>query len=49
MKIKLAESKLKQIVTESVNKVLKKSAWYRDSKHLEIVYYAANQIVEKLE
>jgi hypothetical protein len=48
MKIKLTESKLKQIVAESVKKVLKEDVWYGDTKPFETIYNAADQIVQEL-
>ena len=48
-KIRITENELKQIVAESVKRVLKEGAWYGDTKPFQIIYNAADQIVQKLE
>lgn len=46
--IRITENELKQIVAESVKKILKEDTWYGDTKPFEIIYNAADQIVQKL-
>ena len=48
-KIRITENELKQIVAESVKRVLKEGTWYGDAKPFQIIYNAADQIVQKLE
>ncbi len=47
--IKLNENILRQIVAESVKKVLKESCWYGDEKPFQTIISAANEIVDKFD
>ena len=47
--MKITEKELKKIVAESVKKVLNESTWYGDTKPLEIIYNASEEIIKKLE
>ena len=50
MKIRLTENELKQIVNESVKKILEESTcWYGDTKPFEIIYQMADKIATSLE
>ena len=48
-KIRITENELKQIVTESIEKILNEGTWYGDIKPFEKIYNAANQIIHNLE
>lgn len=48
-KIQINENELKQIIAESIEKILNEGTWYGDIKPFEIIYNAANQIIHNLE
>ena len=45
--IRLNENTLKQIVAESVKRVLNESCWYGDVKPFQTIISAANEIMDK--
>lgn len=47
--VKINENTLRQIVAESVKKVLKESCWYGDEKPFQTIISAANEIVDKFD
>lgn len=48
-RFKMTESQLRNIVAESVKKVLKESTLYGDTKPFEEIYRAANQIMDRFQ
>ena len=48
-RVKLNEAQLRQIVAESVKKVLNESTLYGDTKPFEEIYRAANQIMDRFQ
>lgn len=47
--IRINESQLKQMISESVKKVLKEACWYGDTKPFEIIRNAAEQIMSNFQ
>ena len=47
--VKLTESKLRNIIAESIKRVLKEGVWYGDIKPFETIIYACNEILNKFE
>ena len=47
--VRLTESQLRGMITESVKKVLKESCWYGDTKPFEVIRNAAEEIMDKFQ
>lgn len=47
--IKINESQLKQMISESVKMVLKEACWYGDTKPFEMIRSAAEQIMNNFQ
>lgn len=47
--VRLTESQLRGMITESVKKVLKESYWYGDTKPFEVIRNAAEELMDKFQ